>query len=481
MLKERPFRRVVLVTIVVAAAWAALATADHLGVRLTDRGGRVLATPQVSAIYLGDYWLTGQGVSDQGRIDSFLQTWLTGPAITGVLAQYRVTSASFATSEILRGTVTSPFSDLDAQAVIQQELAANRIVGGPEAVHVIYLPPGVPLAFAGNSALQNSGYHSSYVDALTNQRVYYAVVVFSQGSNGLDFATGDPVDNITIVSSRLLAGAFTNPDAGVGIAGWLDDALGEVGDIALTLPGGTLADAFARQNGVAVAQLWSNKDDKLDPGTAPTAATSTVLSVTPASQTAAPGTSVTYSVTNAATSTDTLTLSVGQLPANVTAAFTDTAIAPGASTTLTVTVDAAATAGTSTFTVDGAGAASTLSDSVPVTLTIGTPDQVAAAQADFSMSVTPTSQEMIRRGPAVIYTITTAQLGDAGSTTIKLKALHVRSGLQVRLSKIRIAAGETVTLTIRAHRDARRKTYELELKGSSDRADVRIPLTLVLR
>ena len=57
----------------------------------------------------------------------------------------------------------------------------------------------------------------------------------------------------------------------------------------------------------------------------------------------------------------------------------------------------------------------------------------------------------------------------------------LRRGLQVTLSKTQIAAGETVTLTVRAHRDAKRKTYDFELKGSSDQADVRVPLTLVLK
>src|SRR5438309_1902581 len=63
---------------------------------LVNHGGKVLTAPQVSGIYLGGYWSTAQGASDALHTDTFIQTWLSGPSVTGVLAQYGVGSASFA-------------------------------------------------------------------------------------------------------------------------------------------------------------------------------------------------------------------------------------------------------------------------------------------------------------------------------------------------------------------------------------------------
>jgi hypothetical protein len=463
---------------VLVAVSITLAAAQSPQALLVDKGGRVLTDPTVSAIYVGDYWNTSQGLADQAHIDAFLPAWLKGLSVTAVLSQYRVATASFTSSDKVAGAAPFEFTDDDAQALVQQELAAGRIVSGDQAVHVIYLPPGTFLTFLGNSSARKlAGYHASFIGPLTGKRVYYAVVVYNSGTNGLDF-NGNPQNNNTIITSRVLSGAFTNPDARQGTAGWIDDVNGEVGDVAFSLSAdASLADTFTFQNSFAVVLLWSNKDEKLDAGTAtPPPATSTVLSVTPTNPTIAQGASATLTVSNAETATDTLTLAVNQLPANVTATFADTEIAPGASTTLTLTVDAAAASSTSTFTVTGTAGDTT--ESVAVTLTIGTGGG-AAAQADFSLTATPTSQDVIRRG-TVTFTVTSAKVGDGEASLIKLKALHVRSALRVSLSTNRMAMGESVTVTVRPTKDAPRKSYEFILKGSSDRADVSIPLTVVV-
>ncbi len=85
---------------------------------------------------------------------------------------------------------------------------------------------------------------------------------------------------------------------------------------------------------------------------------------------------------------------------------------------------------------------------------------------------------MDRGGEVAVFTITST--GDS-NVTIKLKALHVRKGLNAYLSRKRIAAGETVTLTFIARRDAKRKTYEIVLQGKSDDGEVLVPLTLTVR
>jgi hypothetical protein len=449
---------------------------------LVDHGGRVLTAPQVSAIYLGDFWAAGQGAGEALHTDAFLQAWLAGPSVTDVLAQYRVASASFASANTVPGASPAQFTDADAQALLQQEIAAGRVVAGEQMVHVVFLPPGTILTFQGVSSQGRlTGYHSSFPDTASGSPVLYAVVVYNQGGNGVDF-TGVPQDNASIVASRVLAGAFTNPEAGAGTAGWLDDLNGEVGDVAFALStDSALRDVFVLQSGFAVALLWSNKDERLTTGVATTPPPSpTALTITPATQTATPGSSLTYTVTNPATAVNTLTLAVSGLPTGATGVFAAPSLAPGASTTLTITVAADAPLTTSaTFTVTGTTGAAT--ETATATIAISTTASPPAAQAaDFTVTVTPTSQEMVRGGPVAVYTITTTQVG-TGVSRLKLKTSHVLGRLKAYLSTKRMVAGESATIAVSAHRNAKRKTYDFKLKVSSDQGDQLIVLTLTVR
>ena len=468
------------------AVWVAAALAATP--LLVDRGGPVLSAPQVSAIYLGDYWSTTQGAAEALHIDAFLRAWVAGPSVTGVLAQYRVGAGRFSSSDKVTTASPAGFTDANAQALVQQELAAKRVVGGPQTVHVIYLPPGTVLTVEGASSQQRlGGYHSSYVDSGTGTRVYYAVVAYSQGTNGIDF-NRPPRDNITIVTSGVLAGAFTNPDAGQGQTGWVDDANGEIGEIAFALSTDpALGDVWTLQGTFAVGLLWSNAGAKLDAGTGAfvgaTATGAQTLSISPATQEAVPGSSVTFTVANAATSVDALNLTVSNLPVTLVATFGQTSLAPGATTTLTIAVASDAVVGT-TASVAVTGTTLTTTEtatatlSIVATLTPTTPAPSTPTPADFTLTVDPATQTMDRGGEVAVFTITTS--GDP-NVTIKLKAQHLRKGLNAYLSRKRIAAGETVTLTFIARRDAKRKTYEIVLQGKSDDGEVLVPLTLTVR
>src|SRR2546430_13208832 len=78
---------------------------------LVNHGGKVLTAPQVSGVYLGDYWSTAQGASDALHTDTFIQTWLSGPSVTDVLAQYGIGGASFASSVKVAGASPLQFRD----------------------------------------------------------------------------------------------------------------------------------------------------------------------------------------------------------------------------------------------------------------------------------------------------------------------------------------------------------------------------------
>lgn len=484
MQKARDFGFAVVI-IALVALWVEVAAAQTP--LLVFRGGRVLDTPQVSAIYVGDYWSTSAGLADASSTDAFLGSWTVGPSVTDVLAQYDVQSVAFTGSTPVSGAAPVEFTDADAQALVQQELAAGNVTGGRQAVHVVYLPPGTVLTVQGNSSARKLGaYHSSYVDSSSGLRVYYAVVVYNEGTNGID-VTGDARQNISIMSSRALAGTFTNPDT-TGVLGWFDDIHGEVGDVAFSISA-DLADVFTLQSGFAVVLLWSNKDGKLTAGSAgaTTAATATgdgTLSITPATQEALPGTTITYTVANAASATDTLTISLSGLPETITGTLGTKSLAPGASTTLTLDVAADATTGvTTTFTITGLSAAF-VSESVSATVSVveTLSEQTAPVVADFSFAVTPAAQDMIRGGPVATFVVATAPAdAEAESPRLKVKVVGLQRGLKAYISRSKITAGDAVTVTIMAHRNARLREYAFSIKVASDRLDVLAPVTVTLQ
>ena len=119
----------------------------------------------------------------------------------------------------------------------------------PERIFMLVLPPGATLEDGGASSTAGLGGFHGNVTAKDGHPVYYAVVVYSQrsgGVNGIDF-TGTPIDNITITESHEITEAVTDPDVGLAIQtgnprylGWYDD----------TTP-------VRRRDGTAVLDKWA--------------------------------------------------------------------------------------------------------------------------------------------------------------------------------------------------------------------------------
>jgi hypothetical protein len=446
--KERVAGVILVLVLAVVAVWAASAVgATPL---LVDQGGRVLSAPQVSAIYLGDYWLSGQGAADAAHLDAFLQMWIDGPSVTDVLAQYRIAPGRFTNSDKVPGAVPAEFTDADAQALVQQEIAARRVVASPQTVHVVYLPPGTVMTVDDTSSLQRlGGYHSSYLDSATGLPVYYLVVAYSQGANGIDFNLAAR-DNITIVASGVLAGALTNPDAGLAQAGWVDVVNGEVGQIAFALstdPAG--GDVWVRQGAFAVELLWSNEAGKLDAGTATAlvGATATgvqTLSITPSNQQAVPGSTVIFTVSNDATSVTALNLTLSQLPAALVGTLGQTALAPGQSTTLTIEVPATTSVGT-TASASVTGTSGTSTETATATLSI----VATTTGGGQGLSITPATEQVVP-GTSASFTVANATSND----TLNLTVSELPATLVATFGQTALAPGQSTTLTIAAGANA---------------------------
>ena len=130
---------------------------------------------------------------------------------------------------------------------------------------MVVLPPGTVLDAGGGVTSKDGlgGFHGSYTDA-QGKNVYFGVVAYSQGDNGIDFA-GNGRDNLTIVESHEFDEAATDPDVENGRLGWYHAQYGEVGDLAVNSGLVPLSQAWGRDaGGFAVQTEWSNADDRFE-------------------------------------------------------------------------------------------------------------------------------------------------------------------------------------------------------------------------
>ncbi len=228
---------------------------------LEYRGGKVLQNPSIVSMYYGSYWNTNAGKADAQYENSFAK-YLGSSRYTSLWAQYGVGKGSFAGSTTI-DTKSTPKSvnDLALRQIISQQIASGTVPKPDgKTVYTVFLPPNAVLKAPGdvNSRQGLGGYHGSF--DLNGKRVYYAAIVYSKGSNGIDFGSS-PRDNISIVASHEWTEAATDPDVNNGQLGWYDDNLGEVADIPIN-QGLDLDEVYGRLGKYAVQKIWSNIDGR---------------------------------------------------------------------------------------------------------------------------------------------------------------------------------------------------------------------------
>lgn len=231
------------------------------GYDLTFRGGKVLKNPTFQPIYFGDYWKTENGAADRKYNDAFASEVVTSKH-QDVLSQYGVGKGSSEASVVVKGAPTRVTKD-DVIALVKQQLSLGAVKSGAETVHMVVLPPGAVLD-AGNgvdSTQGLGGFHGSYIDE-AGKSVYFGVVAYSEGKNGIDF-NGNARDNLTIVESHEFDEAATDPDVGNGKLAWYNSKYGEIGDLAVNSGLVPLDQAYVKDaQGYSVQVEWSNRDHK---------------------------------------------------------------------------------------------------------------------------------------------------------------------------------------------------------------------------
>ena len=198
--------------------------------QLTYRGGPLLSSVEVFTVFWGPAWLQAPQNALADSLNQFFQFIVTSPLLDQ-LGEYNVPGGPQIGYGVYTGTttITTPrlhhtVSDHAIQHMLEHEIATNNAFPqpNPNALYVVYLPPGVAVIQGGARSCQVfCGYHSD-IDG----QVFYAVMPFP-GCAGCAGGLAT-LDALTSTSSHELCEAITDTIPGQG---WYDDANGEIGDI----------------------------------------------------------------------------------------------------------------------------------------------------------------------------------------------------------------------------------------------------------
>jgi hypothetical protein len=276
----------------------------HPGLNLHYYGGRTIDHLTFTNVYLGGK--TKWAADDVKNIDHGLSAALTDVALNRVLAQYATTgnvSATFKPSRFVDGPVPAHVYRDTIEAVVVHLVSSGTLESFPleSSVFNFMLPRNVVLVDGNspghaerhddddddeaprhNPALIHDeaddskhglgGYHGSV--HVQKKTVYYAVGVYSQGSNGI-VAFDKPWKNICAVFYHEVCETRTDPDVEDAIRagdtpaadkflGWYSPKGGEIGDIPLDEAGPDISGVMkevplANGHGTVPVQLmWSN-------------------------------------------------------------------------------------------------------------------------------------------------------------------------------------------------------------------------------
>jgi subtilase family serine protease len=210
-----------------------------------------------------------------------------------------------------------------------------------------------------------------------------------------------------------------------------------------------------------VTGLGSPVANSLVPALAPAATQDFSISVTPSSQTVAPGAGATYKVTVGALGgfSEDVGLAVSGLPTGANGTLNPVLGGSGSSTLTVSTISGTTPVGTYTLTITGTGATSGKIHAVSATLVVATqPTQ------DFSISATPSSRS-VRRGNSTSYTVTITPSGGFNGKVV-LAVSGLPSNATGTFNPSSITGSGSSTLRISTRNSTPRGTYSLTIKGT---------------
>jgi hypothetical protein len=199
------------------------------------------------------------------------------------------------------------------------------------------------------------------------------------------------------------------------------------------------------------------------------------LSVSPSSQSVTQGNGTSYTATVSPLNgfTGSVTLSVSGLPSGASATFGTNPITGGSGTSaMNVTTSTSTPAGTYTLTI--AGTSGSLTHTATATLVVH-----AIGPPGFSISVSPSSQTVVRPN-STTYTVTvTALNGFTGTVTFSTRGLPF--GATASFSPTSVVGGGTSTLTIRTTSSTSAGTFNVRIRGSSGGSTHSVTVQLIVQ
>jgi hypothetical protein len=183
-----------------------------------------------------------------------------------------------------------------------------------------------------------------------------------------------------------------------------------------------------------------------------------LVSATPSSNSVAPGSSSTYTVSMAALYgfTGSVTLSADGLPTGASATFSPSSISAGTNSTLTINTLTTTPGGNDTITITATGPEEQ-AHTITVALNVVAPD--------FSIAASPSSNSVVTSGSAN-YTITVGALNGFSGTVNLAVSAGLPSGATATFAPPSIASSGTSTLTVNSG-TAATGSYTLTIIGTS--------------
>lgn len=194
------------------------------------------------------------------------------------------------------------------------------------------------------------------------------------------------------------------------------------------------------------------------------------LSATPSSQAVVQGASTIYtvSITGSGGFTDPVTLSASGLPDGASASFSPNPAT--ASSTMSITTSPNTPTGSYTLTITGANG--TLTHTTTVTIII-----TSSAPPDFSITASPTSQNVVHGG-STTYAVTITRLsGFTGAVKFSVTGLPSRASGTFRPSQ---TTGASSTLSITTRSNTPTGSYPLTITGTSGSLSHKVAVTLTV-
>jgi hypothetical protein len=196
--------------------------------QLTYRGGPLLASAEVVAIFWGKAWEDAANAALLTKMNDFFDYILTSKLLDQ-LSEYSVAGQTIGHGKrtgSLNLTTSEPgntVTDAAIQSMLQNQLAAGTLPAkNANSLYFVFLPPGTQVTQGGSASCKDfCGYHDA-----TSDQTYYAAMPYP-GCTGCEGGLA-VADALTSTSSHELCEAITDPIPGQG---WYDDSYGEIGDI----------------------------------------------------------------------------------------------------------------------------------------------------------------------------------------------------------------------------------------------------------